>query len=174
MSSEPVSSFILQLFGTLIGAFVGFGLVISWDRKKKKTERKETRNLMIDSLVAELQENLKGLNNFKMPTWDKNDGKFYGRFDLVSTYAFQSIVSGGNFVLLPIKLQKPIRVIYQNSELYNTFMNDIIQFSSFNLNSYQQGSIVVTELKRRLQERKSELQSKIGDVITGLQTARNE
>jgi len=42
MSFEPVS-FLSQLVGILIGAGVGFALVVRWDRNKKKTERKETR-----------------------------------------------------------------------------------------------------------------------------------
>ena len=170
MSAEPASSFVLQLVGTLIGAFVGFGLVIYWDRRKKKTERKETRNMMIDFLVAELQENLDGLNNFKMPTWNVSEGKFKGDFGLVSTPAFQSIVSGGHFLLLPITLQKPIREIYHNAELFNEFMKEIIRFSSFQLIG-DQSSIESTELIRRLQERKSELQPSLTGIIPKLKSA---
>ena len=169
MSSEPVSSFVLQLFGTLIGAFVGFGLVISWDRKKKKTERKETRNLMIDSLVAELQENLVGLKKYQMPTWDISEGKFKGEFGIASTYAFQSIVNGGDFLMLPTTLQKHIREIYQNSELFNKFMDQIIGFSSFQLKG-DEPSIEVEELKKRLEERKSELQTSIPNTIKELKS----
>ena len=36
-------SFLIQLFATLIGAFVGFSLVILWDRRKKKQEIKDTK-----------------------------------------------------------------------------------------------------------------------------------
>jgi len=111
MSSEPISSFSLQLGGTLIGAFVGFGLVIFWDRKKKKAERKERRNMIIDSLVAEMEENLEGLNNFQTPAWNVKDGQFSGRFGLVSISAFQSIVNGGGFYCVT----KYIARTYQNN-----------------------------------------------------------
>ena len=166
MSFEPVS-FGTQLLGTLIGAFVGFGLVIWWDRKKKKTETIVIRNLMIDSLVAELEENLEGLNNFEMPTWNKDDGKFKGRFGLVSTHAFQSIVNGGDFLVLPITMQKGIREIYQNCELFNKFMDDIIHYSSFKLANLKESS-AVGELTNRLEERRKELQKAIPKAITEL------
>jgi len=173
MSSEPVSSFVLQLVGTLIGAFVGFGLVMCWDRKKKKIEKKETRNMIIDSLVTEMQENLDGLNNFQTPTWNVNNGQFNGRFGLVSISAFQSIVNGGDFIVLPDTLQSPIREIYQNCELFNKFMNEIIGFSTFNLTG-NQASIATTELLRRLEERRSELQTSIPDTITELTSLREK
>ena len=166
MSFEPVS-FASQLVATLIGAGVAFALVVRWDRTKKKTEGKETENLIIDSLVAELKENLSGLNNFKMPTWDITKGKFNGNFGLVSAYAFQSIVNGGDFLVLPITLQKPVREIYQNTELFNKFMNEVIGFSSFQLNP-NQASLEANELIRRLQDRKSALQTSIPDTITKL------
>ncbi len=166
MSFEPVS-FGTQLLGTLIGAGVGFALVVRWDRSKKKTERKEAKKLMIDSLVKELEENLTGLNKFKMPVWNENYGKFKGEFGLASVYAFQSIVSGGNFGSLPIKIQKPLREIYQNSELYNTFMDDIIHYSSFKLANLKESS-AVGELTNRLEERRKELQKAIPKAITEL------
>ena len=173
MSYEPASSFVLQLFGTLIGAFVGFGLVISWDRKKKKTERKETRNMIIDSLIEEMKENLKGVNDYQMPTWNVNNGQFIGKFGLASISAFQSIVNGGDFVMLPTTLQTDIREIYQHVELFNKFMNEIIGFSTFNLTS-NQSSTATSELLRRLQEQKSELQTKLPDTINELKRIRVE
>jgi len=172
VSAEQLS-FTFSLLATLIGVFVGFGLIILLDRRKKKAERKETRNMMIDSLVAELQENLNGLNDFKMPVWNVSEGKFKGEFGLASVYAFQSIVSGGNFVLLPITLQKPIKEIYQNSELFNKFMDQIIGFSSFQLKG-DEPSIETEELTRRLQERKSQLQTKIPKSIRDLKSLREK
>jgi len=168
MSFEPVS-FASQLVGTLIGAGVGFGLVILGDRLKKKSERNDAIKLMIVSLVKELEENRDGLKKFRMPMWNNENGKFQGEFGLLSVFAFQSVVSGGNFVSLPSKLQKPIREIYQNSELYNVFMNDIIHFSSFHL-TFDQASIEANELIRRLQERVNELRPSIDDIIKGLKT----
>jgi len=112
MSFEPVS-FGTQLLGTLIAVVLGFGFVMWWDRKKKKTKEKETRNLIIDSIIAELEENLEGLNNYQLPTWDKNDGQFKGNFGLAATSAFQSIVNGGDFVMLPTTLQTGVSEIYQ-------------------------------------------------------------
>jgi len=173
MSSEPVSSFFLQLGGTLIGAFVGFGLIILWDRKKKKAERKERRNMIIDSLVAEMEENFEGLNNFQTPIWNVKNGQFTGRFGLTSISAFQSIVNGGDFIVLPNTLQEPIRTIYQNAELFNKFMNEIIGFSTFNLTG-DQSSIATTELLRRLQERRSELQTSLPDTIKELRALKEE
>jgi len=172
MSFEPVS-FGTQLLGTLIGVVFGFGFVMWWDRKKKKTEQQETRNLIIDSLVAELEENLNGLNNWKMPTWTKEDGKFQGDFGLASVYAFQSIVSGGDFLVLPTPLQKGIRDIYQHCELFNKFMDDIIHYSSLNIANLQD-SKAVGELLRRLLERKTTLQASIPDSIKELKSLKKK
>jgi len=158
-----------SLLATLIGAGVGFGLVIAGDRWKKKSERNDAIKLMINSLVKELEENRDGLKKFRMPMWNNENGKFQGEFGLLSVFAFQSVVSGGNFVSLPSKLQKPVREIYQNSELYNIFMNDIIHFSSFHL-TLNQASVEANELIRRLQERVNELRPSIDDIITGLKT----
>jgi len=166
-------SFSLQLIATMFGALFGFGLVMVWDRSKKKTEKDETRNLIIDSLVAELQENLEGLNNFEMPTWDKQDTKFKGRFGIASTHAFQSIVNGGDFLVLPITMQKGIREIYQNFELFNKFMDDIIHYSSFNISNLQH-SEPVSELLGRLLDRKTTLQTILPDSITGLKSLKKK
>jgi len=171
LASETFSSFPLHLIGTLFGAFVGFWLVINRDRNKKKKEKEETRNLIIDSLVAELQENLNRLNKFLMPSWSKDDGKFKGYFELAPVYAFQSIVNGGDFLVLPIKTQTGIREIYQNCELFNKFVDDIIQYSSFNL-ANTLDSMAKTELRRRLLERKTTLQATIPDSIKELKTLR--
>ena len=173
MSSDPASSFFLQLFGTLIGAFVGFGLVMVWDRSKKKTERKETRNMIIYSLFAELQENFDGLNKFPMPTWSKEDGKFKGDFGLASVYAFQGIVNGGHFLVLPITIQKGIREIYQNCELFNKFMDDVIHYSSLNIANLQD-SKATSELLGRLLERKTSLQVIIPESVSGLKSLKKK
>jgi len=173
LASESTTLFILQLFGTFLGALFGFGLVITWDRRKKETERKETRNMIIDSLVAELKENLEGLNNFKMPVWNVVNGQFTGRFGLASISAFQSVISGGNFVMLPTTLQKTIIEIYQHAELFNKFMDNIIGFSTFNLTPAQ-ASIATTEQVRRLQEQKSELQPSIPKTIKELKSLRKK
>jgi len=171
--SFELDSFSTQLLGTLIGAFVGFGLVILGDRWKKKKEKEETRNMIIDSLVAELDENRKGLDNFKMPVWNVVDGQFKGLFGLMSVYAFQSVISGGDFLVLPTPLQKGIRDIYQHSELFNKFMDDIIGFSTFNLTG-EQASIATTEQTGRLQEQKSALQPKIPDAIKKLKSLKKK
>ena len=166
MSFESIP-FASHLLGTLIGASVAFALVVRWDRSKKKTERKETKNMIIDSLVAELKENLNGLNKFLMPSWSKDDGKFKGYFELAPVYAFQSIVNGGDFLVLSIKMQTGLREIYQNCELYNKFMDDVIHYSSFNL-ANTQDSMATEELRRRLLERKATLQESIPDAIKEL------
>jgi len=174
LSSEPVSSFTLQLLATLIGVFVGFGLVILLDRKKKKSEKEEKRNMIIDSLVEEMKKNFEGVNDYEMPTWDKNDVQFKGKFGLISISAFQSIVNGGDFVMLPTTLQTGIRVIYQHGELFNKFMNEIIGFSSIDLTSYPQGSIATTELIRRLREQKTELQTSLPNTIKELKLLKEK
>ena len=101
------------------------------------------------------------------------NGQFTGRFGLTSISAFQSIVNGGDFIVLPNTLQEPIRTIYQNAELFNKFMNEIIGFSTFNLTG-DQSSIATTELLRRLQERRSELQTSLPDTIKELRALKEE
>ncbi len=169
--SETETSFAYQLFGILIGAFIGFVLVILGDRLKKKSERKDTKNMIIDSLVAEMQENLDVVNDLEMPTWHINDGKFKGKFELAGGYAFQSIVNGGDFLVLSITWQKPIREIYQNIQLYNKFMYEIIDFTEFQIN---RASVESSELYHRLQDKKTELRKMLPDTIKGLKSLREK
>jgi len=171
--SEAIPLFSLQLIATMFGALFGFGLVVRWDRNKKKTERRETRNMIIDSLVEEMKENLEGLNQYQMPSWNIQNGNFRGTFGLVSISAFQSTVNGGHFVMLPIELQTKLNVINQHAELFNKFMNEIIGFSSGGLPGNQL-SVVTNELIRRLQEQKSQLQTKLPENITELKTLRKK
>lgn len=166
---HEATSFVLQLFATLIGAGVGIGLVIWWDRRKKSTEKEETRKIVVESILEEINENHEGLKQFKMPVWNNTDGKFKGVFGLASDPAFQSTVSGGNFLLLPKQLQKDIRVIYHNFSLYNTFMTDIIGFSSHHL-SGADASTQANELIRRLQERVNDLMPLLSDIIPKLKS----
>ena len=168
--ANTLLSFSTQLFATLIGAFVGFGLVIFWDRRKKKQEIKNTKNSMINSITQELKENQNGLKIFKMPSWDINEGRFQGNFGLASIPAFQSAVSGGDFLLMPTEIQKPVREIYHNFELYNEFMKDIIRFSSFNYGR-EQASKEAYNLTGRLQERINELGPALSDVMPKLESA---
>lgn len=165
-------TFSIQLVATLIGAFVGFGLVIWWDRKKKKGEREETKNSMLNSIFQELTENQEGLNNMaqQMPSWNKTDGRFKGDFGLASTPAFESAVSAGDFLLLSNDLQKPVREVYHNFELYNEFMKEIMRFSSFHFQD-EQASIEAYNLINRLQERINILRPVLSDLLPKLKSA---
>ena len=125
---------------------------------------------MINSIIDELKENENGLKVFKMPSWNIDEGRFKGDFGLASVPAFQSAVSGGDFLLLPSNLQKPVRKIYHNFELYNEFMKDIIRFSSFNYEK-EQASKESYNLIGRLQERINELRPDLSDVIPKLESA---
>ncbi len=120
-----------------------------------------------------MQENLKGLNKYQMPSWNIDNGNFRGSFGLVAISAFQSTVNGGHFVMLPTKLQTGIRDIYQYCKLFNQFMNEIIGFSSGGLPGNQL-SVVTNELIRRLQEQKSQLQTKLPETIKELKTLRKK
>ena len=127
--------------------------------------------MFLDTSVADMQENLQGLNNSKMSVWNVKIGHFTGWFGLTSISAFQSIVICGDFIVLPHTLQEPIRTIYQNVELFNKFMNEIIGFSTFNLTGIQ-ASTATTELIRRLRERISELQTSLPDTIKELRALK--
>ena len=64
-------------------------------------------------------------------------------------------------------------VIKQHAELFNKIMNEIIGFSSGGLPGNQL-SVVTNELIRRLQEQKSQLQTKLPENITELKTLRKK
>jgi len=83
------------------------------------------------------------------------------------------IVSGGNLGSLSIGLQKSIREIYQNSELFNKFMDDVIHYSTLNL-AGNQDSIATTELINRLREQKTQLQTKLPETIKDLESLRKK
>jgi len=169
--SDSWLSFIVQLVATLIGAFVGFGLVIVWDRKQKKKALQETRISVINSIKQELEENQKGLEFMikNMPSWSNTEGRFTGDFGLASTPAFESAVGGGDFLLLPKDLQQPVREIYHNFNLFNEFMTDIIRFSSFHF-SPEHASKEANNLRNRIQERINILRPALNELLPKLES----
>src|SRR5438445_12881595 len=99
----------VQLIGTLIGALVGISLAILVDRKKRREEIQQTKIRMLNAIIEELKSfqkmvELTSGNTVKLE-WDSSTKDFIGTFISVTTPAFKSAVSSGNFSLLEPSLQ---------------------------------------------------------------------
>lgn len=133
LTKDQLKGFIIQLIATLIGAFVGFGLVILWDRKKRKKETQQIINQTINSIVSELEATLGGIKATKVDVhWDETILHMVGNYGLAATSAFNSITHSGNFTLLPTDLQLELSELYQKIKLYNSFVFRIIEFPYIN------------------------------------------
>lgn len=141
----------IQLIATLIGALVGFDLVMLWDRKKKRDETNKIKNQTIDLIIDELDSLLIGFNTEKTAnhiTWNKDENQFKGRYDLAVIPVFESIVNTGNLVQLPPNLRTKLNVLYYNIKHYNDFIDQMLKFYSTPIFSNNNTSIVEREANK--------------------------
>ena len=106
--NNPLIEFGILLVATLIGTGVGFGLVMWWDRRKKKETTNETINRIINAMLAELKQ-MKA-NYDLWPTknqikWIVSKRGFEGEIILQSFGTYDSAKHSGNLSLLPPDLQ---------------------------------------------------------------------
>lgn len=129
--SADWSSFYPDLLATAIGVAAGIAVGLAIDRWKKHNESIETRNKFIDSVIAELKEDIKkGVEDFlENPVkWDENTRKFTGHKPHTLTPAFDSLVNSGNYGLLHPYLQKILSNVYLRVEVVVTYSNQIRNF----------------------------------------------
>jgi len=165
-------SFLSQLVATLIGVGVGGALAFLVNREIHERDRKRTRNDTIDALVDELENNQKGVLSLKNDIhWNDSDKNFYGKWGLASDSFFSSARDSGNLLLIPLKLQNPLNEIYQHFEMLNSFVKQIIEFSTY---KYPDARIdeEAYRLQKRLEEQVDELIHLLKKCIDNLKAVK--
>ena len=123
--------FTVQLFATLIGAFVGFGLAIFWEWKAKHTELKNIKIKILDSFLAELQQ-IKGVEQtWKKLRWDEKTRQFAGNHSTDSFASFDTALHSGNIVHFSLELQ--IKLSLLNDEILREqfFVKEMLTFHKY-------------------------------------------
>lgn len=131
LMEDSVQEFLINLFGTLIGAGVGFGLAMLWDRKKDKEERDDLKKQTTEALLVEIKKTVEelGAEGFGAE-WVKETGRYRRKFAIIAKSAFESAVNSGNFSLLPSDIQSKLSRIYQLAEYSNSLALQIENFYS--------------------------------------------
>ena len=166
-------SFLSQLVATLIGVGSGGALAFLVNREIRERERKRTRNDTIDALVIELENNQKGLLSLRQKTihWNASAQKFHGKWGLASNSFFLSARDSGNLLLIPLNLQNPLTEIYQHFEIFNSFIKQITEFSTYKYPDARIG-IEAKALLERLDEQIDELISRLSKCIDDLKSVK--
>jgi len=159
-------------FGTVFLA-VGLGLVAAlWhERKKRDGEEKVLKNKVINSLLNELKINRVGIEAFDKNriVWDPVKEKFQKEYGLGTNYIFESVVKGGNLILLSIELQNALSQFYHGLEMFNSFMIQIMNFNPYLIPTTDRRKEVAESLIFRLYERLDALKLEVGTLITKLE-----
>jgi hypothetical protein len=110
-----------QLFGTLIGTGVGFGLAMWWDRKKERDREIHDRTDTTKSILLELQGILGRLETPKSEVTEVESRPGAVAVDMsipfLSTSAFDAAIHSGKLTLLRPDLQEELSTIYEQVRL---------------------------------------------------------
>lgn len=108
---------IAQLFGTLIGTGVGFGLAMWWDRRKEQESERRDHGHTIESILLELREILGRLDiaHAEVSPTASSPESVEVDFSLpfLSRSAFDAAVHSGKLTLLRPDLQVRLSTIYE-------------------------------------------------------------
>lgn len=169
---DPLTEFLIQLAGVGVGAGIAIASTLWWDRKKKLEAEEDTRKVTIKSILQEMGENKKGMEKFltQPPDWDKTNKKWVGDWGRGNLSAFASAVNAGNFLLLPIESQTPVGDHYHHLELFNEFIKQIINFSSYHYVGAEADIEAKKILNYTTQEGKQFL-SNVNELISNLEKA---
>lgn len=107
----------VQLGATLVGALIGFGLALRYDRKKKKEDKQEAIKHIVESITEELQDITKitteeTVKFSELMQWNPTKRVLEGKTFSISTPAYDSALNSGNFLLLPTELQTRLSAVY--------------------------------------------------------------
>lgn len=170
ITSDPWTDFWVQLGATIIGAFLGFWLAILWERKKNKSDLKEIRNNVIESILQEIQ-NFQTLLKGRIEVgWNESDKRFIGDKLFIDVPAYKSAINSGNFLLLPSKLQTKIGEIYVTINRTNTLFGQLDKFYTIPVFTSNYGKIEADRLSVRINTFCSLLLQKIDELIPDLKS----
>ena len=170
----------IQLIATLIGAFVGFSFVMLWDRKKRREEIQQTKIRMLNAIIEELKSfqkmvELTSGNTVKLE-WDSSTKDFIGTFISVTTPAFKSAVSSGNFSLLEPSFQTEIGSVYLTVDECKSYNDQALNFYATPM--YASGHVHMDREASRLcfnfNNKISDLREQIKQILPKLESAKTD
>jgi len=121
-------TFTIQLFATLIGAFVGFGLAIFWEWKAKHTELKNLKKRILDSMLSEIIQMQEGLKKEKALHWDHKTRDFVGFYTTSSFTSFDTALHSGNLVHFSTELQIKLAILNNSIKREQMFTAEMLTF----------------------------------------------
>ncbi len=166
-------AFVSQIVATLIGVAAGGGVAFWVNKIIQDGSIEKTRNETKQAIVNELTSNQIGLFEYqtKPIEWHDSSKKFTGNWGLASDSFFKSATGSGNLLLIPSNLQNPINEIYHHFELFNSFIKQVIEFSTY---KYPPASMdnEAKELLRRITEQVDYLIPRISKTVVDLKPTK--
>ena len=130
-TNSNINEFVILLTATLIGVFVGFGLVLMLDRKKRDEENQATKKRILSAIVGELKQMEKGLDEWSTRNqihWDITDHGFKGDHLTLSFGSFEGAKNSGNLSFLPPEIQIDLDNVNNRIKIYSLRIEQILLF----------------------------------------------
>lgn len=146
-----------EFWATLIGVFIAFMLSSLYDRHIKYEEEVKNRIKTMETIKAELQENLRHIGG----VGDKSAALIV-RF---STVAMDSAVSSGRFALLDVEMQNELAIIYRNFKYAEMFSNKVFSMLGSVDMAMGNANQSLQEFNRRLNRIEESLKGQIPRIV---------
>ena len=165
--------FIGSIFGTLVGAFVGFSLGVYWDRKKKLGEDKKTKLNACNGIIPELNKNLSVMNDMESLISNKVLREY--KPNEITNLVFKGMISSKLFFTLDEKIQTNLLELYRNIEMVKEqytyllmLMSNSYSLSDSQLKNLQNttGSFTIEEIHMLMKRVKDLTPNVIKDIET--------
>lgn len=176
-TGDPFVDFGIQLLATLIGAFAGFGLVILWDRKKRKDEEKKTKFKILNSLsdeIEQIQNKMKTVDGFEPLKWIPEKQVFGGNYFTISLSSFENALYSGHLVLFSLELQEQLSHLQHSIMYYNFFLKETFTFHKAFFDDKNVQNRHAARLIRELGTTSSEVKDDINKVVPLLKKEKED
>lgn len=118
MCCDVIITFLPPLFGSLVGVFSAYILGLRTEEKRKDKEREEIKKNIVRTIVGELTEIRRNINEHLKDVKAEEKGiYFYIPGIILPTDSKEAIVYSGNFSLLEDNTQRKISRVYLDIEV---------------------------------------------------------
>jgi hypothetical protein len=167
--------FMIHVVAAFVGAGLGLGAAMWWDRRKRHEEIKHSKDHMIDSLIEELKVIQNVVGNSVSPIemrWDTSSHQFTGSYLAMSTPAFDSAVNSGNFNLLSTALQTQLADLYLVIKECNSISEQILRFYTTPIYTHDLAEREANKLAKFLELKIAEMRDTLGKAFPALESAK--
>ncbi|MFY3740125.1 MAG: hypothetical protein HMLIMOIP_000550 [Candidatus Nitrosomirales archaeon] len=170
-TSDPVLEFVIDLFGVLIGAFLGFVFGILFEKWKKSKETRELKHQTVSSLIKELKYMQNSFKDSHLGVkWDDGKHLFEGDSVFMTAPASKNAIDTGNIRLLPIDAQVKLDNFYITVERCNDVANQVEKFYMTPMFTHNNAHIIAERLAKQLEWHYNELRKTIDDLLLSLES----